>query len=169
MKTCTRAKIFSCDVEKLYHATVINDGKQKEKYDELIDVYPDFTVPAIGEYSTRLDIEKWFSLRPCKAYISSLESEYVMLEYNVTKCPLRLAATPFASGNPHVRKLRRRKKIDGYFFFADILEVCLFSAEDCVDDEPSIVTPKEDPVETFAFEEVSLLHVIDVEPLFPKD
>lgn len=156
-------------VDYLYHSTCVRNEKSKEYFDDLVEChitqeYIDELIregeydyqckelvytplPKEGEFSTRLDIEKYFTVTNECCY--SFNEDWVFLRYPTLR-PIRLFDVE-AYIKDHLMNMewmdmwkercafrnslwKRAKElnIDGFFGLEDCVEVCLFNASDCV-------------------------------------
>ena len=157
-------------VDYLYHSTCVRNAKSKEYFDELVEsqitaeyieeqkrtgkydwqcrerIYE--PLPKEGEFSTRLDIEKYFTVTN-KCCYTFFQEDWVFLRYPTLK-PLRLFDVR-AYVEDHLVNMKwvdmwkercafrnslwkraAELDMDGFFDLEDCVEVCLFNAIDCV-------------------------------------
>ena len=132
------------NIKKINHSTSRFTEESKEHFDEIQEYIPGYVLPAFGEFPTKLDILKYFTVtKGCYYYCNSM----VFLEYDVLR-PLVLVNMIEiikqsglkdineinAYRNALVDMLSLIDQLDGYIDGADCIELSLFRANECVGD-----------------------------------
>lgn len=135
--------------DKLYHVTTIYNDKSKEELYEKTkekntEFIPNYELPNINEFHTKLDIPKWFTISQDDSfhYLSPwIGWNEVILEYNIIK-PLKLLDLrddEKYGSRKYFKYIHTNDSVDGYIGYEDVIEVYLKNAIDYLDKNYKII------------------------------